>query len=440
MAVPTVVDNISELSAIMKTVYGPGVEQQQNLAAMLYKRFGQSQVRFGGNCYEFPARMVNSQSIGARGYRLSLPEPILNVDVTSRVRHKFIYATFDIPGPDIEKAKGNANAFVNGLTDKMRSLTEMVLKDMNMQTYLDGTGVRATIDETSGTTGTTGLLGVDTIKYLRAGMHVNVVDATDGVTLLAGGESDPSDSSGTYASKRFTVMSLTAGSSTIQGGRVQVGTGAPLAGADPTSHATTDMIVRHKTMGGELTGLGAIVDDGTNNAGALVLQDIDRGTSPLWQAKVLGNSGTERPLTLNLMQLAMDIPEVLSGRRIDLVVGSYNARDAYLQLLVPQKRFMDLKLDGGFQVLEYNGRDFLVDVDCQDDTVYFLNRASIQKYGLFDLKFVEQGGGVLKHDSLSAGDVLYGYMRAICNLGTTQANANSKITDVTVDPTYSVAS
>jgi hypothetical protein len=133
------------------------------------------------------------------------------------------------------------------------------------------------------------------------------------------------------------------------------------------------------------------------------------------------------------------VPETLSGSRIDMVVGSYNARDAYLKLLVPQKRFTDLKLDGGFQTLEYNGREFVVDVDCQDDRIYFINKASIQKYGLFDLKFVDQGGGVLKHDSLSAGDVFYAFMRAICNLGTTQANANSKITDLEVESSYLIA-
>src|SRR5882724_1601095 len=151
----------------MKTVYGPRVEQQQNLASMLYKKLSTSTVRFGGNDWQFPARMVNTQSVGARGYRVSLPEPILNIDVTARVRHKFLYGTFDIAGPDIEKGKGNVNAFVNSLTDKMRSLTEMTLKDLNMQTYLDGTGVRATVSSIANAA--TGVLAVDQIKYLRVG-------------------------------------------------------------------------------------------------------------------------------------------------------------------------------------------------------------------------------------------------------------------------------
>jgi len=439
MASPAIQDNISELSALFKTVYGPGVEQQQNLAAMLYKRFGEAQIRFGGNSYEFPARMVNTQSVGARTYRMGLPQPIINNDVTCRVRQKFVYATFDIAGPDIEKGKGNANAFVNSLTDKMRSLTESALKDLNMQTYLDGTGVRATLGGTAASMGAlgAGLAQVNRIKYLRVGAQVNVIRQTDGQTPYTGGDNDPGDSNNT----RFTVMALNPADVNFPPGNpsITIGKGIPLAGFTPTvpgTPATGDFITRHKVLGSELTGLQALVDDGVIDPAATILQDIDRTLNPLWKAKVFSNGGSPRDLTLNLMQLAMDVPEIVSGRRIDLVVGSYNARDRYQQLLIPQKRFTDLGLDGGFQKLEYNGRDFLVDVDCQDDTIYFLNKDCIKKFGLFDLQFVEQTGGILKHDSLSAGDVFYGFMRVIANLGVVQANANSKIVDLTVDPSY----
>ena len=432
MAAPQQLDNISELSALMKDVHGEGVEQQQNMATMLYKRFGQSSVRFGGNSFEFPARMVNAQSVGARPYRVGLPQPLMNIDVTSRVRHKFQYATFDIAGPDIEKGKGNVNAFVNTLTDKMRSITEMVLKDMNMQSYLDGSGVRATL---SGA-GAAGVLPVNRIKYLRVGMHVNVVSGVDGVTLRAGGESDPGDGSSTYAVARFTIMSINA---SVTPPTVTLGIGQPLVATQPTGAANGDHIVRHKAAGAEFTGLGAIVDDGVVNPAANVLQDIDRVSSPLWKAKVLTGGGAPRPLSLPLMEAAVNIPEIISGRRINQIITSYNGRDSYLNLLVPQKRFTDLKLDGGWQTLDYNGREVLVDVDAPDDKFWFLTKESIEKYGLFDLQFVEQSGGILKHDSLMAGDVWYGFMRAICNFGTTQANANSRIDDIPIDTQYQIA-
>ncbi len=435
MASPQIVDNISELSALLKTVYADGVEQQQNLAAMLYKRFGEAQIRFGGNSYEFPARMVNSQSVGARGYRIGLPQPIINNDVTGRVRQKFVYGTFDITGPDVEKGKGNANAFVNTLTDKMRSITESVLKDLNIQTYLDGTGVRATLAVANFGATVAGSGQVDRIKYLRVGMQVNFVKAVDGQSLWGGnGDNDPGDATGV----RFVVTNLNPADTTFAGApSVTVGKGVPIVATTPTGPPVAgDFIVRHKVLGTELTGLDALVDDGVYRPSALILEDIDRSVNPLWKSKVFQNGGSPRDLTLNLMQLAMDVPEIVSGRRIDLVVGSYNARDRYIQLLVPQKRFVDLNLDGGFQKLEYNGRDFLIDVDCQDDRIYFLNRDSIKKFGLFDLQFVEQTGGILKHDSLSAGDVFYGFMRIIANLGVVQANANAKLVDLTVDPNY----
>lgn len=433
MASPQLLDNISELSAVLKTVFGDRLQQQQNMAAMIYKKFSASETRFGGNSYEFPARMVNTQSVGARGYRQSLPEPILNTDVTSRVRHKFIYGTGDIAGPDIEKGKGNVNAFVNTLTDKMSSITEATIKDLNQQCYLDGTAVRSQGSAAAWTNGvtaivTTGAYGYG-VKYLRVGMHVNVVATSDGATIRVGGESDAVDTSGIYQNARYTVISLTGGASPS----VTLGKGNPPAGSTVTAATTNDMIVRHKTIGAELTGLTAIVDDGVNNTGANILQDIDRTSSPLWRAKVLNANGD---LTLTLMQLAIDIPEMISGRRINTIVGGYNARDQYLKLLVPQKRFGDLKLDGGFQTLEYNGRDFLVDVDCPETQIFFLNTDSIKKFGLFDLQFVEQTGGILKHDSLGAGDVFYFFMRAICNLGTVQANANSKIVGITLDTNY----
>lgn len=432
MAQPAIADHTSELQTILKTVYGEGVQQQQNLEPMLYKEFSASPVKFGGNKYEVPARMVNGQSVGARSKRVALPEPIGNTDVTSSVYHKFIYGTFDVCGTDIERGKGSVNSFVNVQTDKVESITAAVLKDMNWQSFLNGTGVRAqAIASSPWSTGVCTVLTKLGIKYVRVGMAINVLSDADPTVKRAGGSNDSGDSDST---RHF----ITA----VAGGAAPTITVAATSGgsaATPTSSDASDYFVRHKSAGIELTGLGAIVDDGVNDTAALTLQGISRATYPLWKAKVLGNSGTARPLTLQLMQLAVDIPEILSGKKIDYVIGSYNARDAYLNLLVPEKRYTTLKLDGGSTALEYNGIPFRVDVDCPDGDIFFLHKASIQKFGLFDLKVVEQNGSMLGHASLAAGDVFYGFLRAICNFGTNQSNANAKITDLSLDTNYIVA-
>ena len=42
---PEVLSHISDLSQLLKTVYGPGIEQQQHLVAQAYRRFRHSAVR-----------------------------------------------------------------------------------------------------------------------------------------------------------------------------------------------------------------------------------------------------------------------------------------------------------------------------------------------------------------------------------------------------------
>jgi len=427
MANPQFTDapNTSELQTLLKTVYGPGVEEQQNLTPMAYKRFKRATVTFGGNAYEFPCRMGSPQSIGMRGYRTALPTPKATLDVTGRVRHKFFYATGDVTGPDLAKGKGNVNAFVNVFSDKMDALTRMALKDLNFQFYLSGDGIYAKVSAVAGNN-----VSVDTIKYLRVNRRTDVWDDSASVLLEAAAT----------ANRAIGTVGILAGVPTITF-KNDV-TGATIA--PPAGTAAPDGIIPETALatgsnapGMFMNGLKAIVDDGTN---VITFQDISRTTYPLWKAKVLSNAGSPRPLTLPLMQLADDIPEIQCGERVNLIIGSPNARNLYTQLLVAQKRFVNTgKLDGGYEVLDFNGKTFLVDVDCQDDRIYFLNSDYIQHYGLMELKFDDSDGAILKHNGLPGGDVYYFFMKSYANFGSNRCNAHSVITDLEVEPNYLLA-
>src|SRR5215470_5307242 len=375
MANPTFQDNVSELNVLMKTVYGPAIEEQQNLTPMAYKRFKRATVNFGGNAYEFPCRMGSPQSIGMRGYRSPLPTPKATLDVTGRVRHKFFYATGDVAAPDIAKGKGNVNAFVNIQTDKMDALTRIALKDLNFQFYLAGDGVYAKVTSLPGGVSS---VGVDTIKYLRVNRRLDIW-SNAGSNL---GEA------ASQFNRAILALSVPAGVPTVQYKNDVTGAALPRDGTGGTSYtqAIGDMLIPETALpagstavGMFMNGLKAIVDDGTT---ATTFQDISRTTYPLWKAKVLSNAGSPRPLTLPLMQIADDIPEIMCGERVNLLIGSLNARNLYTQLLVSQKRFVNTgKMDGGYEVLDFNGKTFLVDVDCQDDRIYYLNSDYIQHYG-----------------------------------------------------------
>ena len=422
MAVPGVTDLVADpilsLGNLMKTRYGDAIVQQQNLTPMLYKMFDRSPIEFGGHHYEFPARVINIQSIGPRGYRTALPTPLGNTDVTVQVFHKFNYGTIDIAGPDIERAKTKIDAFVDALTDKIQSVTESELKDLNFQTYLPGTGAYATVTAAVGPGAVP--VPVDVTKYFRAGRRVDLWSNAASNVLEAA------------ATNGRAVQSIDAPGKTIT-----FNVPIPALAIGDLLIPETGVATGGTQVGIFLNGLGAIVDDGTN---VNIFQNVNRTTTPQWKATVLAFGGVPRDLSLQLMQLLVDVPETKSGKVVDFLVGSYNARNQYLQLLVSQKRFMDMKLDGGFQVLEFNNKSFLVDVDCQDDTLYGLHRNSVKRFGLFDLKFDDTTGSVLRQQYIGGNlsDSFSAFLKMYGNLGSDQSNANGKITDIAVDPQYLV--
>lgn len=440
MANPAIVDIASEIGNLLKIHYGPSIVEQTNMAPMLWKMFDQSTVEFAGDHYEFPARMVFPQTIGPRSYGVGLPPSrtaaggiSAATDVTAKVFHKYLYASFDITGPDMERARNKTDAFVVGLSDRMASLTRSFTKDANFQTYLSGTGIYTPVRFIAGGGIGANQIDVDTAKYLRIGRRLDFWDDS-AVNLLFG------SANSSVLANFFTVTAIDPKGGQLNGtkqtARVTLSNNRPAGIAVPDGvMPETGLATASTAVGIFLNGLGAIVDDGTNIG---TFQGINRTTFPQWKASIFGNSGTPRDLTLQLMQLLVDVPETISGQPIDLIVGSYNARNQYLQLLVSQKRFMAEKADGGFPTLEYNGKTFLVDVDCQDDSIYGLNRGTIKRFGLFEPKFDDSDGNVLKYTGTN-GDTFVGFLKMYGNLGTEQANANAKIADLNVDSSYLIA-
>jgi hypothetical protein len=426
MAAPTPTDLATEVGTLLKTVYGPAIVEQQNNAPMAYKMFKRSTKQFRGSSYQFPARMGSPQSFGMRPIRTALPTPLSSLDVTTEVRHKAFYATGDLTGIDIEKGKDNVGAFVNVQTDRMDALTRAALKDLNFQFYLGGDGVYATV--TALPTDTTEV-SVDTFKYLRVGRRIDVWDDSAGQILTA---ATTDNRAITAISYKVAAPAATAAPNV----KFSVARNGGTAVGDRLI-PETGLLATATGAGIFFNGLKSIVDDGSQFN---VFQAINRTTYPGWKAKVLSNSGSARPLTLQLMQLADDIPSIMSGETVDLILGSPNARNLYQALLVSQKRFMNTnKLDGGYETLEFNGKKFVVDIDCQDDRLYFLNQASIEHFGLMDLKFDESDGAVLKHGGLASGDVYYFFLKAYANFGTSRCNSNAVVTDLEIDSNYLLA-
>lgn len=118
----------------------------------------------------------------------------------------------------------------------------------------------------------------------------------------------------------------------------------------------------------QLTGLQAIVDT-TSTYGGIEVADFAE-----WVGVSNNNSGTDRALTLNLMQNVFGAVSE-DDDKPSVIVGQQNVYDQVWSLFQPHQRLMSQEMEAlGFpNTLTFNGIPILVDSHCQAKTLYFLN-------------------------------------------------------------------
>lgn len=117
---------------------------------------------------------------------------------------------------------------------------------------------------------------------------------------------------------------------------------------------------------------GPLLDTGT-------YAGIDRASVTQWQSNVVDAGAAA--LSFALMRNTRRAIYEASGEKPDLIVCSPSVFDDYGALLDNNRRYMDevrmrgerIRLDGGYQVLEFEGVPVVEDVDCPANTMLFLN-------------------------------------------------------------------
>lgn len=108
---------------------------------------------------------------------------------------------------------------------------------------------------------------------------------------------------------------------------------------------------------------------------------IDRATYPQWAATEMLNGGVLRPLTIDLMREMRRRIYIASGKKPDLIVCGPLLHEKYGKLFGQQRRYVQeivmrgqrIVLDGGYQLLEFDGIPILEDVDAPADKMGFFN-------------------------------------------------------------------
>ena len=412
------------VESILKTVYEKRVRNQLNNSNVLYAQLnGKAKLKYvGGLEAYFALRKGRNQGMGCRPEDLGtsaadLPEPGNQQYDKSKYRVKNDYAGIKITGPAMTHTRSDQGSFVRGLQSEMEGAIIDKKVDSNRMMWHDGSSVLTKCGVTAAST----TVVVESTRFLEAGMAIDVVQLADGV-VDAGAVGR-------------TIVSIASATTFV------------ISGAAITTSAV-DGVFRTKSRNQadwgksvEPWGLEALVSDGNPGSGLTEFPgDIDRtdAAKAFWKARVLGNSGVLRPLSLDLMQQAFDETDIASDYIPGLILTSYAGKREYAKFLVPDKRYPaggSITLDGGYKGLEFNGVALVSDRDASITLtpqtfgrMYFLTLSSMHYFENEPWGWMDDDGSVLSR--VNRRDSYEAFLRSYYNAIVLHPNRNCLLKDL----------
>jgi len=400
----------------LKIDYLPVIREQLNNSTILLNKVQRNERDVSGKQWMLAVHYKRNAGVGARPDDGSLPTAGMQRYKNPYGKVAYNYGRISITGPTIAASRDDAGAFARAMETEIKGVTTDVKKDVNFQLFNDGTGKRALVN---GDPGTSTTLTVDSpgTQYFYDGMLITIQDPSSGVACTS--------------SDGLTVST------------VDSSTALTLSAAINADVADNDRVVAYGATDGagveatdcyDMMGLKGIVDDGTH---LTTLHGLSRDDYEWWKCATHStddNSGTNRDLTLDLMQASMTAAEK-NGANTDLILTTFELRDAYAALLVSDKRFTGadlMKLDGGWTALAYSGGKgaipIVADIDCPPNTMFFLDTSHLNLMQMSDWNWMDKDGAVLSRvsDKDAYEAVLYWY----ADLATDKPRAFSFLRDV----------
>lgn len=405
--------NLTNFDQALKINYLPAIREQLNNATVLLSEVSVNERDVSGKRWQLVAHHARNSGVGARADEGTLPSAGQQSYKNPYGTVAYNYGRIQVSGPTIAAARNDEGAIVRALESEIKGVTADLKKDINFQMFSDGSANRASVngDPGTGTTLTIHAAYSDSAcdyqkygtMYLQEGMLIDVIN-----------------DAGTEHDSDVTISS------------VDSNTQVTVSAALNSSIADDDNIVRAGAQSSgtsyEMMGLSGIVDD---QSYVTTLHNINRSNNAWWDCSTFSNddnSGTNRDLTLPLMQQGLTAVEK-NGGKTDLILATHDLRDSYAELVIADKRHVNsMELDGGFTGLEYNGIPLVPDVDCPPNTMFFLDLDHLFRMQMSDFDWMDKDGAILNRvantDAYEA--VLYLY----ADMATDKPRAFSFLRDV----------
>jgi len=413
---------------VLKDYFEGPVREHLNNSIPILKYVEKSKRKWNGRQVLFPVHLRRNHGVGARGETGTLPVAGKQAYTEARIRSKFLYGRIELTGVVIAASEGDKGSFASALRTEVEGLRRDLRVDMNRQVWGNKVDTALVANDLLGQTGVVGLVNVAPTFDAGTALTTFTVDnpgtryIKPGAQLAIGTEAEITSANFPTGTQTVTVNSVPS-------------TTTFTVSTDVTANIVdNDLICLGDTADNsfdkEITGLSFMVSDSDDN-----FQNVDTGDNPEWSANILDNNAINRPLSLELMQLAIDTSDEVAGEEPNLIMGHHSMRREYINLLTSDVRYSPEQLKGGFQTLTYAGgmRPMPIEFDrmAPYNKLFFLQTKDIKLYVMKDWQWADRDGSTfnrkLNSDSWEAFMCWYG------NLGLERRFSQTLLTDITVD-------
>lgn len=370
---------------ILKEVYLPALQELLNNATPLLSAMEKDIVPVeGGNFVIAIHRSRNNAAAIGRAEGSTLPTAGQQGYINAIVPVKQLYSRINVSGKAIAATRSNKGAFLRALESEMKYVMTDTKKGLNRQLNGDGTGALAYwtgADNTSGTN-VDDSFGNGTTHLPVGAVTCDLIDASDHATVLGN-------------------------SIVVTRGAVSTASTAVTWSGSVSGSADGDYLVLEDTLGTEMTGIQAIIDDANPYLLSGGLHGLAVATYPDWKAIVLGSDSSPADLSFALIQQL--VSRIVSESAIDesdlkMFHCHPAVRDTYVKLCQDERVFYNvMKLDGGWEAVTYNGKPIVADTQCRRNALYAISPSSLAMMQMAPLDFMDKDGSVFYR--ISGGDV-----------------------------------
>lgn len=344
-----------------KQVYGKTlVDALGNLSTDLWDKLQVSSDKPRGQGFYFPVHVAANLSGGPTGELAPLREAQSEVNVQAHFSVKEYEWSVEISNLAVKLGEGNQAAFVQAIDQSFTSKLDTARNMLGNDLYRDGTG---TLSLVNGAVSASTTVVVDDATPFREQMMLDGYDSTNTTRQM--------DSVQVKAVNPFTNTLTMASAVTLDDNAVLRIEDVQTSGAFSP-----------------IQGLKKIVD--TTNVAVNYL-NLSRNTYLKWRGNYYDAGGVA--VSADLLQQMLDRVRTICGMEPPNIISNQSQRRKYLQLAVPQRRFMNGTFDLGHDTMEFNGKAWTIDTKCQRDTIWMLELSDIKKYQLGGLDLNEDGGG-----------------------------------------------